>query len=145
MEVKKGTKNKKIIAILLVVANIILLSQLCFGSVSAVYETVTSLLPGDEEPEAICCVGHDMGQGEELQPMTAASSICSWGKGSVSWQYKDNQPVKDNNGNVIGYYNTQYFSGGGSTFIAWNASGQIISATNTCSMCVSGCSGGVCH
>ena len=64
---KKGekpmTKTKKKIAIICMVLNIILLSQVCFGSVSAFYDAVT----GNEVED------RDGGEGEELQ----AESVCT--------------------------------------------------------------------
>jgi len=57
------TKAKKRIAILCVVINIILLTQVCFGSVSAFYEAVI----GSEVEN------RDGGDGEELQ----AESVCT--------------------------------------------------------------------
>ena len=79
------SKTKKRIAIVCMVLNIIMLSQLCFGSVSAFYDAVTSLAAegeieqtelaeeiAEDEDEHICedC---DHEEAEELQ----AEPVCS--------------------------------------------------------------------
>ena len=55
-------KNKKRIAIICVIINIIMITQICIGNVSAFYDNVVSLFQNDEMIETI----------EELQP----SDIC---------------------------------------------------------------------
>ena len=72
----KKSKKKVLIAILCVAINIILLSQLLFGSVSALYDSVTSLVSGEE---VVCCAGHGLEPGvEELEPeMTRGCGPCT--------------------------------------------------------------------
>jgi hypothetical protein len=45
-------KNKKRIAILCIIINIILLTQICFENVAALYDTVTTLVSDDESTES---------------------------------------------------------------------------------------------
>ena len=91
----KKSKKKVVTAILCVAINIILLSQLLFGSVSALYDTVTSLVAGEE---TVCCAGHGLEPGvEELEPIMAASSstcpphsMSNGSTGGVRWCVKHN-------------------------------------------------------
>ena len=70
----KKSKKKVVIAILCVAINMILLSQLLFASVSALYDSVTSLVSGEE---VVCCAGHGLEPGVvELEPVVAMSSGC---------------------------------------------------------------------
>ena len=62
------TKTKKRIAIICMVLNIILLSQICFGSVSAFYDAVTG---SEVEDQHIC--GECEHEDAELQ----AESVCT--------------------------------------------------------------------
>lgn len=62
-------KAKKRIAIICVLLNLVMLSQLCFGSVSSFYDAVASLVGEDEH---MCDGDHDHGD-DELQ----AESVCT--------------------------------------------------------------------
>ena len=64
-----------------------MLSQVCFGTVSALYDTVMGLVAGDETEQAQHICGDDC---EELQPVMAMSSGCT-------------HPLGFGNGTVIGY------------------------------------------
>lgn len=78
---KKG-KKKIAIAILCVVLNIVLLSQLLFGSVSALYGAVVGLVTAEED---VCCEGHELEpEVVELEPMVAMSSEHTHTNGSAA-------------------------------------------------------------
>jgi len=141
----KKSKKKILIAILCMVLNIILFSQLCFGSVSAFYDAVISLTTSDEQLPQAFEIQHTCEEDseEELQPMMAPANKCSYGSGTGYVGPMNTQKGQD--GSILGYYQTTTFSDGSSTTCYYNANGVYISFSTQCSYSVTNCSGGVCH